>query len=153
MNPKSVTQSTQDFSIKLTPPADGGDVVVFLSATNAGDGDANDFVRWRNARLTGGNKPDLALRDVPGLAKRLAKLHDESLALTTRYLDAAIDAKWTRWRWINARGRRCWFATSTEQQVRLGVVSISIARAAHNGKPPLAFRGCFRGCVGAGLRD
>ena len=93
MNPKSVTQSTQDFSIKLTPPVDGGDVVVFLSATNAGDGDANDFVRWRNARLTGGNKPDLALRDVPDLAKRLAKLHDESLALTTRYLDAAIDAE------------------------------------------------------------
>ena len=93
MNPKSVTQSTQDFSIKLTPPKDGGDVVVFLSATNAGDGEVRDYARWRNPRLTGGNKPDLALRDVPGLAKRLARLHDESLALTTRYLAAATEAE------------------------------------------------------------
>ena len=69
MNPQGITQSTQDFNIKLTPPKDGGDVVVYLGATNAGDGDAGDFVRWRNPRLTGGNKPDLALRDVPGLAK------------------------------------------------------------------------------------
>ena len=90
MNSQGITQSTQDFSIKLTPPKDGGDVVVYLGATNAGDGDAGDFVRWRNPRLTGGNKPDLALRDVPGLAKRLAGLHDDSLALTDRYL-AAVD--------------------------------------------------------------
>ena len=74
MNPQGITQLTQDFSIKLTPPNDGGDVVVYLGATNAGDGDDGDFVRWRNPRLTGGNKPDLALRDVPGLAKRLAVL-------------------------------------------------------------------------------
>ena len=42
MNPQGITQSTQDFNIKLAPPKDGGDVVVYLGATNAGDGDAGD---------------------------------------------------------------------------------------------------------------
>ena len=93
MNPESVTRSTQDFSIELTPPKDNGDVIVYLGATNAGDGEANDFVRWRNPRLTGGNKPDLALRDAPGLSKLLAKLYDESIALTTRYLEAVAEAQ------------------------------------------------------------
>ncbi|MDP6794014.1 MAG: DUF1592 domain-containing protein [Verrucomicrobiota bacterium] len=93
MNPEFVTRSTQDFSIKLTPPEDGGDVVVYLGATNTGDGDVGDFVRWQNPRLTGGNKPDLALCNVPGLAKRLTGLHDESHALTTRYLHAVAEAE------------------------------------------------------------
>ena len=93
MNPSPITQSTQDFSIKLTPTEDGSDVVIYLGSTNAGDGHESDFVRWRNPRLTGGNKPDLALRDVPSLAKRLTKLHDESLGLTTRYLDAVAEAE------------------------------------------------------------
>ena len=93
MNPQPITQSTADFSIKLPPANDGGDVVIYLAANNAGDGDENDFVRWRHPRLVGGGKPDLSMRDVPGLAKRLAGLHDESLSLTSRYLAAAADAK------------------------------------------------------------
>ena len=92
MNPKSITQSSVDFSLKLTPKKNGEDLVIYLSATNAGDGETNDFVRWRNPRLTGNNKSDLSIRDVSGLAKRLTRLRNESLALTSRYLTAAVEA-------------------------------------------------------------
>ena len=92
MNPKSITQSSVDFSLELQPPADGSDVVVHLAASDAGDGSENDFVRWRNPRLVGGGKADLPMRDVPGLAGRLSKLRRETLANTAKFLAAAAEA-------------------------------------------------------------
>ena len=92
MNPKSITQSSVDFSLELQPPADGSDVVVHLAASDAGDGSENDFVRWRNPRLVGGGKADLPMRDVPGLAGRLAKLRRETLANTAKFLAAAAES-------------------------------------------------------------
>ena len=91
MNPENITRSTEIFSIELTPLSDGGDVVVYLAANDVGDGNENDFVRWRNPRLVGGGREDLSLRDVPGLAKRLAKLRREMLGDTTKLLTAAAE--------------------------------------------------------------
>jgi uncharacterized protein YndB with AHSA1/START domain len=91
MNPQAITRSTENVRLELSPPADGSDVVVYLAANDAGDGSANDFVRWRNPRLVGGGKADFSLRNVPGLARRLAKLRREALAKTAEFLAAAAE--------------------------------------------------------------
>ncbi len=91
MNPQAITRSAENVSIELSPPADGSDVVVHFAATDAGDGNGNDFVRWRNPRLVGGGKADLSLSEVPGLAKRLAKLRREALIDTVKFLAAAAE--------------------------------------------------------------
>ena len=92
MNPENITQPTVDFSLELQPPADGSDVVVYLGASDVGDGNENDFVRWRHPRLVGGGKADLSMRDVPGLARRLARLRRETLGDTAGFLAAAAEA-------------------------------------------------------------
>ena len=53
----------QDFRLKLEPTA-GADIVLYLSASDAGDGSEHDLVAWENARLVAPGRPDLALRDV-----------------------------------------------------------------------------------------
>ena len=88
MNPKTFTKSSEDFSLKLSPLNNDQRLIVYLAANNAGGIESDNFVRWGNPRLTGGNKPDLSLRDIPGLADRLADLQSESLSLTSRYLTA-----------------------------------------------------------------
>ena len=91
MNQENITRSTENFSMELSPLADGSDVVVYLAANDVGDGNENDFVRWRNPHLVGGGREDLSLRDVPGLAKRLAKLRRETLDDTVKFLTAAAE--------------------------------------------------------------
>ena len=68
MNPENMIRTTADFNLELKRSADGSDVLVYLAASDVGDGNEHDFVRWRNPRLVGGGKADLSMRDVPGLA-------------------------------------------------------------------------------------
>ncbi|HET6406904.1 MAG TPA: DUF1587 domain-containing protein, partial [Chthoniobacteraceae bacterium] len=62
--PVTPVESAREFKIKLSPPADGKDVTLYLVASDAGDGNANDHAIWENPRLTAEGRPDLALRDV-----------------------------------------------------------------------------------------
>jgi len=47
MEPVSPLSSQQDVRLKLDASTDGNAVVVYLAASDAGDGNANDFVIWR----------------------------------------------------------------------------------------------------------
>ena len=91
MNPENMIRTTEDFNLELKRSADGGDVLVYLAASDVGDGNEHDFVRWRNPRLVGGGKADLSMRDVPGLAKRLVKLRRKTLDNTAKFLAAAAE--------------------------------------------------------------
>ncbi|MBD3672313.1 MAG: DUF1592 domain-containing protein [Planctomycetaceae bacterium] len=75
----------RDFSLRLTEQ-DSGDVSIFLSASDAGDGPEGDFVVWQNPRLTVKNGPDIPLRDLGGLQQSLEKTQTEALARTADYL-------------------------------------------------------------------
>ncbi len=87
MVPADPIASRRDFSVKL--PEKEGDVSVFLIASDADDGNRDDYVIWQNARLTIENGPDIPLRDLAGLERRLRDAQREALAGTTSYLAAA----------------------------------------------------------------
>jgi len=64
MDPASPLIARQDVRLKLTPPADGSDLTLYLSASDAGDGSEQDVVVWENPRLVAPGRNDLSLRDV-----------------------------------------------------------------------------------------
>ena len=80
----------RDFSVRLTEQ-DSGDVSIFLSASDAGDGHEGDFVVWQNPRLTIENGPDIQLRDLAGLQQSLEKAQTEALVRTADYLAAIAE--------------------------------------------------------------
>ncbi|MBI2479931.1 MAG: hypothetical protein HYV60_15255, partial [Planctomycetia bacterium] len=62
-----------EFRVKLPESPDGGDITVYLAASDLGDGNDRDFVVWENARIEfapGGAHPPIPLRDVRALAQR-----------------------------------------------------------------------------------
>ena len=92
LQPNSRTAPQQEFQLKLPDRITGDTITVYLSGTDAGDGNEHDFAVWENPRLAGKDRPDLALRHVVGIQERLLQLKQEMLAHTTSYLAAASAA-------------------------------------------------------------
>ena len=90
MNIATPLTNRRDFSVRLTEQ-DSGDVSIFLSASDAGDGHEGDFVVWQNPRLTIENGPDIQLRDLAGLQQSLEKVQTEALVRTADYLAAIAE--------------------------------------------------------------
>ncbi|MCH8042905.1 MAG: DUF1592 domain-containing protein [Planctomycetes bacterium] len=84
--------SRRQFKLPLPKPADGKDIVIYLSASDAGDGGKGDYVLWKSPRLEGGGHPVLLLRDVAGYAERLTAVRREALQKTSAYLAAVAAA-------------------------------------------------------------
>lgn len=82
----------QSFRVPL-PPNATGNVSIFLSAADAGDGRDSDFVVWKNPRLVQDGQPDIPLRDAVGLTQRLQKTQREMLSRTANYLAAVAELK------------------------------------------------------------
>lgn len=91
MEPLVPIAERRDFRLKLEPETET-DVVVRLLADDVGDGHANDYVLWRDARLVGGGKPDVPLHSVASLAERLGERRAELMANLPAYLAAAGDS-------------------------------------------------------------
>ena len=63
--PVTPLASAREVRMKIPAPAAGkSDVTLYLAASDAGDGNANDFAVWENPRLVAAGRPDLSLRDV-----------------------------------------------------------------------------------------
>lgn len=84
-------QAKQDVKLKLPTVADSGEVTLYLSASDAGDGNAGDFVVWEQPRFVAPGQPPLLLRDVRELARELSARRDRTLASTAKYLAAAAE--------------------------------------------------------------
>lgn len=80
----------QELTLKL--PEQSKDIIVYLASHDSGDGNVADFVVWHNPRLVGGDQPEVPLRDVLGLKKRLEMFRKETLTKTGQYLAAAAIA-------------------------------------------------------------
>ena len=91
MEPIAPVADRQEFRLKLPPAVNGEDVVVYLSAGDAGDGHDNDFVLWRDMRLEAAGQPTVSLRDARGTFERIQQLRQEVLSDTAKYLSAAAD--------------------------------------------------------------
>ncbi|MEX1026889.1 MAG: DUF1592 domain-containing protein [Candidatus Paceibacterota bacterium] len=93
MEPVSPLASQQEFRVKLTAPTDGRDVVLYLSAGDAGDGNEHDFALWENGRIVSEGRPDLPLKDMRGVLRQLVKRRDDIASTATQCLAAAHEAQ------------------------------------------------------------
>lgn len=82
----------QDFKFKIPPAADGKEVVFYLAASDAGDGNEHDYVVWERPRLVAPGRPDLPLRDLRGVIAELTKHRQEVFDTTAKCLAAAAEA-------------------------------------------------------------
>ena len=92
LEPVDPIASRQDFRLKLNPPAPGQDVVVYLAAGDACDGNEHDFVVWQRPRLVASGRPDILLRDLGPVYEALKVLRKDVLASAGKSLNAAAHA-------------------------------------------------------------
>ena len=88
MEPVNPLVAKQDFKFKLPEPT-GDEVVVSLVASDAGDGNQQDFVIWREPRLVAPGRPDLLLADIRAIASQLTAHRAQLFASAAKYLNAA----------------------------------------------------------------
>jgi hypothetical protein len=74
------------------PTATGDEAVIYLCASDLGDGNAQDFVVWQQPRFVAPGRPDLLLKDVREASRALAALRSEVFAAAANYLSAADEA-------------------------------------------------------------
>ena len=93
--PVSPLTSRQELKLKMPTSADGKEVVLYLLASDAGDGHEHDFVVWERPRLVAAGRPDLLLRDVRAITQELAARRERIFASTAKCLGAAAEASST----------------------------------------------------------
>jgi Protein of unknown function (DUF1592)/Protein of unknown function (DUF1588)/Protein of unknown function (DUF1587)/Protein of unknown function (DUF1585)/Protein of unknown function (DUF1595)/Planctomycete cytochrome C len=82
-----------EIRMKLSAPKDGGDVTLYLTTTDAGDGTANDAAIWENARLVAPGRADMPLRHVPQVVQRLEQQRVQMIASVAKCLAAAHEVQ------------------------------------------------------------
>ena len=92
MNPRNVTSNIQEFRIALDEPKDGSDIVIYLGASDLGDGNSGDYVLLKEPKLVGGAGGDISMKDVPGIGIELKRIRKQSLNNVLKFLEAATDA-------------------------------------------------------------
>ena len=85
-----------EFRLKLQAPADDGDLTLYLTTTDAGDGNANDFAIWENARLITPGRGELPLRDVRSVLQQMERQRDAVKESVVRCLAAAHEVESTK---------------------------------------------------------
>jgi len=90
--PVAPLAASQELRHKLIAPADGGDVIVYLTTGDAGDGNEHDLAVWDNLRLVGPNRSDLPLRDVRAAIQQLTQKREMIAASAAKCLAAAAEA-------------------------------------------------------------
>jgi hypothetical protein len=91
--PVTPLTAAQEVRVKL-PAATSGqkDVTLYLVASDAGDGNANDFVVWQRPRLVAPGRPELLLRDVRHFTREMMARRERTFASTAKALAAATEA-------------------------------------------------------------
>jgi hypothetical protein len=91
MEPVSPLSSKQEVRLKLAAPTNGNEVVIYLVASDAGDGNANDFVLWQQPKLVVPGQPDLLLRDVRDFTREMTARREKIFAATAECLTIAAE--------------------------------------------------------------
>jgi hypothetical protein len=92
MEPVNPLASRQDFRLELGSPAQGGEVVIYLVAGDAGDGAENDFVLWERPRLVAPGRPELLLSEARDVIRELSARRERLFASAAKCLEAAAEA-------------------------------------------------------------
>ncbi len=90
--PVTPLASAREVRMKIPAPAAGkSDVTLYLAASNAGDGNANDFAVWENPRLVAPGRPDILLRDVRAAVEALTLHREKVFSSAAKCLAAAAE--------------------------------------------------------------
>jgi hypothetical protein len=92
MVPVNPLASRLEIRQKLTPPASGNVVTLYLVAGDAGDGAAGDVVEWQRPRLVAPGRPDILLADVRDFTRQMTELRKQVFAGTAKALVAVEEA-------------------------------------------------------------
>ncbi len=84
--------ASQEVRVKLPVPTSGNEVVLYLLASDAGDGNENDFAVWENPRLVAPGRPDLHLRDVRAAVAAFQTQREQVASNVAKCLAAADEA-------------------------------------------------------------
>lgn len=91
--PVTPLANAREVRLKLPAPASGQNVTFYLAASEAGDGNANDFAVWENPRLVAPGRPDLPLRDVRAAVEALQAHREKIFSSAEKSLAAAAEVK------------------------------------------------------------
>ena len=91
MEPVNPVSSQREVRIRLTPATNAEEVVVYLAATQLGDGTGHDVIRWREPHLVIPGRPRLALRDVRDLVHQMGQRRDTVFRSAAACLAAAAE--------------------------------------------------------------
>ncbi len=89
MEPINPLTTKQELTFKIPDSPEGKDVSISLVATDAGDGNQSDFVIWQAPRLVAPGQPDLLLRDIREVARKLKSRRAQLFSNAATYLNAA----------------------------------------------------------------
>ncbi|MCI0744467.1 MAG: DUF1592 domain-containing protein [Verrucomicrobia subdivision 3 bacterium] len=89
LEPLSPIATRQEVRLKLSAAPDGKDLTLYLVASDAGDGNENDFVLWERPRLVAPGRRDLLLRDLRNASRAWVEHRQRVFAATTNFLAAA----------------------------------------------------------------
>jgi hypothetical protein len=92
IEPVNPLTDRQEIKLKLPDSQAQKEIVLYLTAGDAGDGHAHDFVVWERPRLVAAGRPDLLLRDVRAVTQALSVRRERIFASTAKCLAAAADA-------------------------------------------------------------
>lgn len=93
LEPVTPLASRNEVRMKLQPPADGGDLTLYLSTSDAGDGNGEDFALWEGARLVIPGRADLALGEVGAVHRQMERQREAVVESAVRCLAAADEAE------------------------------------------------------------
>lgn len=93
LEPVTPLASQHEMRMKLQPPADGGDLTLYLATSDAGDGNDHDFALWENLRLITPGRGELPLRDLRSVLHQMARFQEEAKESAARCLAAAHEAE------------------------------------------------------------
>ncbi|MCA9121741.1 MAG: DUF1592 domain-containing protein [Planctomycetaceae bacterium] len=96
MEPVTPITTRHEFRMKLPEARRGSEIVLYLAASDLGDGNDCDFVVWENARIeftSIGRNQQIPLRDVSALTQRIRESIVSELRRTEQYLDAVRELR------------------------------------------------------------
>ena len=96
MEPVTPITARHEMRLKLPAVSEGQDLVLYLSAGDAGDGNDQDFAIWERPRFVAPGRPDLLLRDMRPVSRELAARRERLFASAAKCLGAAADVSATQ---------------------------------------------------------
>ncbi len=92
MEPVNPIVNQQDFRVKLSPPESGNEVTVYLTARDAGDGQAGDAVVWQEPKLAIPGRQPVLLQNLRSFVDEITERRARIFAATASALKAADEA-------------------------------------------------------------